>query len=102
MDRIKLSETSDWDLEFPDDQDVRGYRVLDKDGGDTGLTVVDMIVNTDQKMVDAVTLSDGTEYPARDLSIGDGVIYATDGTYDGTRRAADIERYGAVVPRSRV
>lgn len=102
MDRIFLSDTSDWVLEFPDDQDVRGYRVLDKDGNDTGLTVVDMIVDPDQKRVDAVSLSDGSEYPARDLSIGDGVIYATDGTYDGTRRVADIDRYGTVVPRARV
>ena len=45
-----------------------------------------------EKMLAQVTLA----------SIGDGVIYATDGTYDGTRRVADIERYGTVVPRARV
>ena len=98
MSRIALSDTGDWKLEFPDDQDVRGFRVLDKDNNNTGLVVEDMIVDTDQKMVDAVVLSDGTEYPARDLSIGDGVVYATADTVDGTRRASDMDRYGSVTP----
>lgn len=96
MSRIALSRTGDWRLEFEDDQDVRGYRVGDKDQNDTGLTVEDMIVNTDQEMVDAVVFSDGTEYPARDLSIGDGVVYATAGVVGGTRRASEIDRYGSV------
>ena len=98
MSRIALSDTGDWKLEFPDDQDVRGYPVLDKKHNQTGLRVEEMIVDTDQKMVDAVVFSDGTEYPARDLSIGDGVVYATADTIEGTRRASDIDRYGAVAP----
>ncbi len=96
MSRIALSNTGDWKLEFPDDQDVRGCRVLDKDGSDLGLVVEDMIVDTDQEMVDALIFSDGTEYPARDISIGDGVVYATADTVDGTRRASDMDRYGSV------
>ena len=48
MSRIALSNTGDWRLEFPEDQDVRGHRVLDKDGTDAGLVVEDMIVDTDQ------------------------------------------------------
>lgn len=76
MSRIALSDTGDWKLEFPEDQDIRGYRALDKDGTPVG-TVDTMIVNTDRKQVDAILLEDGTEYPAADLSIGDGVVYLT-------------------------
>ena len=76
MSRIALSDSGDWKLQFPDDQDIRGFRALDKDGTPVG--VIDtMIVNTDEERVDAVLLEDGTEYPARDLSIGDGVVYLT-------------------------
>ena len=88
MSRISLSDTGDWKLEFPDDQDIRGYRALDKDGNPVG--VVDtMIVNTDEERVDAVVLEDGTEYPARDLSIGDGVVYLT--TVDSADGLVDEE-----------
>lgn len=101
MSRIALSDTGDWKLEFPEDQDVRGWPVLDKNNSETGLRVEDMIVDTDQKMVDAVVFTDGTEYPARDLSIGDGVVYATADAIEGTRRAGDIDGYGSTVPHSR-
>lgn len=100
MSRIALSDTGDWKLEFPDEQDIRGWRVLDKDGDDTGHVVEDMIVDTDQKMVDAVVLSDGTEYPARDLSIGDGVVYATSVDVEGVRATGDFDNYGAVAAHS--
>ena len=49
-------------------------------------------------MVDALILSDGTEYPARDISIGDGVVYATTVDVEGTRLARDIDGYGRVQP----
>ena len=100
MSRIALSNTGDWKLEFAEDQDVRGWPVVDKDGNETGLRVEDMIVDTDQKMVDALLLSDGTEYPARDVSIGEGVVYATATDVDGARRTADIDGYGTTVPHS--
>ena len=100
MSRIALSNTGDWKLEFPDDQDVRGYPVVDKKHNKTGLTVEEMIIDTDQKMVDAVIFSDGTEYPARDLSIGDGVVYATADVIEGTRRVGDIDGYGTTVPHT--
>ena len=86
MSRIALSDTGEWKLEFPDDQDIRGYAALDADGNRVG-GVDTMIVNTDEKRVDAVLLEDGSEYPARDLSIGDGVVYLTtvqEGGVDGT------------------
>lgn len=101
MARTALSNTGDWKLEFPDDQDVRGFRVLDKDGTESGLTVEDMIIDTDQKMIDAVVFSDGTEYPARDLSIGDGVIYATTETVEGARLVADHDEFGRVTAHDR-
>ena len=75
MSRTALSNTGDWKLEF-DDQDVRGYRAVDKDGAPVG-TVDTMVVNTDEERVDAIILEDGTEYPAADISIGDGVVYLT-------------------------
>ncbi len=75
MSRIALSDTSDWQLKF-DEQDVRGYAALDAEGKEVG-RVARMIVDTDAERVDAVVLEDGTEYPARDLSIGDGVVYLT-------------------------
>ncbi|GAB5534620.1 MAG: hypothetical protein Rubg2KO_08690 [Rubricoccaceae bacterium] len=76
MSRTALSNTGDWKLKFEDTQDVRGYRALDADGTSVG-TVDAMIVNTDRKLVDAIVLEDGTEYPARDVSIGDQVVYLT-------------------------
>lgn len=98
--RIALSNTGDWKLKFSDEQDVRGYRVLDKASAETGLTVEDMIVDTDQEMVDAVVFSDGTEYPARDLSIGEGVVYATADEIEGTRHAGSIDGFGSTVAHS--
>ena len=101
MSRIALSNTGDWKLEFPDEQDIRGYRVLDKDGNGSGLTVEDMIVDTDQKMIDALIFSDGTEYPARDISIGDGVVYATADAVEGARHVDDFDGYGSTVANTR-
>ena len=80
MSRIALSNTGSWELKF-DEQDVRGYDALDADGNKVG-EVDTMIVNTDERRVDAVLLEDGSEYPARDLSIGDGVVYLTTLTGD--------------------
>ena len=62
MSRIALSDAGDWKLEFPEDQDIRGYRALDADGNQVGI-VDTMIVNTEEERVDAIVLDDGTEYP---------------------------------------
>ena len=91
MSRISLSDTGDWKLEFPDDQDVRGYRAVDKDGQAVGV-VDNMIVNTDEERVDAIVLEDGMEYPARDISIGDGVVYLT--TLDDGDVDEEVRVYG--------
>ena len=82
MSRIALSNTGDWKLKFEDTQDIRGFKALDKDGTPVG--VVDtMIINTERELVDSIVLEDGSEYPARDISIGDGVVYLT--TVDAAR-----------------
>lgn len=103
MSRIALSDTGDWHLKFPDDQDIRGYRAVDKDGNPVG--VVDtMIIDTEEKRVDSIVLEDGSEYPARDISIGDGVVYLTatnaGDTDDGSVTVYDD--YGHVVRREQV
>ena len=105
MSRISLSNTGDYKLEF-EDQDVRGYRAVDEDGTPVG-TVDAMIVNTDEERVDAIVLEDGTEYPAADISIGDGVVYltgvhagATDGDVDETVRVYGDS--GKVIRREQV
>lgn len=100
MTRLLLSDAHEWHLKFPDDQDVRGFRVLDAERNDTGLTVDDMVIDTDAEMVSHILFSDGSEYPARDLSIGDGVVYATTETVDDARRASDMADYGRVGRRS--
>ena len=98
-----LSNTGDWKLRFEDTQDIRGYTVLNQDGTDLGTTVEDLIIDTDAERVSRIRLSDGSEYPAGDISIGDGVIYIT-GDYDvndpSLRRTSDIEHFGVLDQRS--
>ena len=104
MSRIALSDAGHWHLKFPDDQDVRGYAALDENGNRVG--VVDtMIVNTDEKRVDSIVLEDGQEFPARNISIGDNVVYlagvaADDDDMDGTVTVYDD--YGHVERRETV
>lgn len=98
MSRISLSDTGDWKLEFPDDQDVRGFRAVDANGSPVG-TVDNMIVNTEEERVDAIVLEDGTEYPARDISIGDGVVYLTTVVGDDVDEEVRVYDDGKVVQR---
>jgi hypothetical protein len=101
MARVPLSNTGSWELSF-DDQDVRGYKALDADGNHVG-EVDRMIVNTDEKRVDAIVLEDGTEYPARDISIGDGVVYLTSTVPDHVDESVTVyDDYGHVVEREDV
>lgn len=76
MARITLSNTDDWQLKF-ETQDVRGFEALDAKGDKLGATVQDLIVDTDDKRIDAITLSNGTEYPAEHVALGDGVVFLT-------------------------
>ena len=103
-DYVSLNHTDDWELEFEDTQDVRGFQVLGQDGNVTGHTVSDMLIDTGAERVAEIETSDGKRYPARDISIGDGVIYVT-GDYTvndnaTVRRATEIERYGTVRRRT--
>ncbi|MEP0548996.1 MAG: PRC-barrel domain-containing protein [Rhodothermales bacterium] len=101
MKRVPLSNTGSWELSF-DDQDVRGYEAVDADGNHVG-EVDQMIVNTDEKRVDAIVLEDGTEYPARDISIGDGVVYLTTIVPDTVKESVTVyDDYGHVVERDNV
>lgn len=101
MTRVPLSNTGSWKLSF-DDQDVRGYEALDAEGNHVG-EVDRMVVNTDEKRIDAIVLNDGTEYPARDISIGDGVVYLTNTVPEHATNATTVSNdYGHVVERERV
>ena len=102
MSRIALSNTGDWKLQY-DEQDVRGYRALDADGNEVG-TVDTMVVNTDERRVDSIILEDGSEYPARTISIGDGVVYLTSLTseHDDYETVTVYDDYGHVVEREEV
>lgn len=100
--RTALSDTGDWQLKYEDEQDVRGYRALDKDGTAVG-TVEAMLIDTAAERVSHIVLDDGTQYPARDISIGDDVVYLT--TMDADAAQGEVRVYGdsgQVVRRERV
>ncbi len=101
MSRVALSNTGSWDLKFGE-QDVRGFDALDAEGTKVG-EVDNMIVNTDEMRVDAIVLEDGTEYPARDISIGDGVVYLTSVVPEDIAESVTVyDDYGHVVEREHV
>ena len=98
MSRVALSNTGDWELKF-DEQDVRGFDALDADGNRVG-EVETMVVNTDERRVDSIRLEDGTEYPASDISIGDGVVYLTTVVPDDISESVTVyDDYGHVTKR---
>lgn len=101
MSRVALSNTGDWELKF-DEQDVRGFEVLDANGNHVG-EVDTMMVNTNERRVDAIILEDGTEHPASDISIGDGVVYLTSTVPDDVSESVTVyDDYGHVVEREQV
>jgi uncharacterized protein (TIGR02271 family) len=67
-----FSETDDWELEN-DDQDIRGYSVVDEQGQTLG-TVRDMYVDTDTETIDRLVLDNGSEVDVASASVEDGVI----------------------------
>jgi hypothetical protein len=73
MSRVSLSDTGDYRL-INDEQDVRGYNVVDRSGQPVGV-VETMVVDTDAEVVSSLLLRDGTEIPARDVTIGESVVY---------------------------
>lgn len=68
-----LSDLSDWHLVHPE-QDIRGWIVQDSSGVTIG-RVDDLLVDTDNQLVESIRLDNGDEYPARNIEIGDKVIH---------------------------
>ena len=93
MARFRLQDTDDWQL-VHDEQDVRGWQVLDVTGAALG-TVEDMIVDDREERVDALVLSDGREVAARDVHLGDDAVYLEGAA--GTRPLHEVHtEFGAV------
>ena len=88
MAHVPLSKTDDWKLEH-NDQDIRGWEVRDANDRKIG-EVDEMMVNTDTEYVDQILLKDGTTYPARDIHIGDRVVYV-EGVTEGTEGAEGVQ-----------
>ena len=97
MARRSLNDSGDWHTEH-DDQDIRGWPVRREAGvgattpgettvGDDAPYVRDLIFDTESEMVETVVLDDGTEYPARDIEIGDGTVYLEGLPEEGTESA---------------
>ncbi len=101
MAHVTLSNTGDWELKF-DEQDVRGYDALDANGNKVG-EVDQMVIDTAERRVDTIILEDGTRYPARDISIGDGVVYLTKDVGEDLAGTVTVyDDYGHVVDRERI
>jgi hypothetical protein len=73
MSSINLSDSPGWKL-IDTDQDVRGFEVLDAQGGPIGATVQEMIIETDDKRVEAILLTNGATYAASHIEIFNGTI----------------------------
>ena len=91
MGRFILSETSDWHL-VHDHQDIRGWPVHDASGTKLG-TVHELIANTNSELVESVVLDTGREYPARDIDIGDDVVYVEGVATTGTDADPVVKKY---------
>lgn len=84
MGRFVLSKTDDWTL-VHDHQDIRGWDVQDRAGNRLG-TVAELIANTESELVESIVLDTGREYPARDVTLDDGVVYV-----EGVPAATDAD-----------
>ena len=104
MSRVSLSDTGDYQL-VNDAQDVRGYNVVDQNGQPVGV-VETMVVDTDAELVSSLLLRDGTEIPARDVTIGENVVYldrdGSAGAAGGVREGVTVFDGGRVVRREPV
>lgn len=92
--RTRLSDLDDWQL-VHDEQDIRGWKALDKAGQRLGI-ISDLLVNTDTKLVESIRLDNGQEYDIRLVDIGDGVVYIHAQTADTD---PVVSRYDDVVIR---
>lgn len=77
-----LSKLHDYELVHPE-QDIRGWDVIDASGSKVG-RVDDLLVSTDTELVELIRLSNGEEYPAREIEIGDRVVHLRRNRATGT------------------
>lgn len=68
-----LSDLHGWKLVHAE-QDIRGWPVQDAAGKKIG-TVDDLLVSTDTELVELIRLDNGKEYPARDIEIGERMVF---------------------------
>ena len=66
------SETKNWEVES-EDQDVRGWNVVDEQGQQIG-TVSDMYVDTQTETIDRLILDNGSEIDVSSVLVDDGTI----------------------------
>lgn len=66
------SETNNWEVEN-DEQDVRGWNVVDEQGQQLG-TVRDMYVDTQTETIDRLVLDNGSEVDVSTVRVDDGTI----------------------------
>lgn len=92
MGRFVLSKTDDWTL-VHDDQDIRGWPVQDRAGTKLG-TVAELIANSDSELVESIVLDTGREYPAREIDLGDGVVFIEAARAVGTDADPVVKKYG--------
>jgi uncharacterized protein (TIGR02271 family) len=71
------SESNNWEVEN-DDQDVRGWNVVDAQGQQIG-TVSDMYVDTQTETIDRLVLDNGSELDVSSVTVDDGTIRVADG-----------------------
>jgi hypothetical protein len=67
-----FSESDNWEVEN-DDQDVRGWSVVDEQGQTIG-KVSDMYVDTQTETIDRLVLDNGSEIDVNSVEVGDGQI----------------------------
>lgn len=84
MARFILAQDSGWRLEDAR-QDIRGWPVRDATGRELG-TIRSLVADDRTRRVESVVLTNGTEIPARDLDLGNGVVYVRSGRPDGSAR----------------
>ena len=93
MNRVSLSDSGDWEL-VNDNQDIRGYNVVDATGQPVG-TIDSMLLDTDRELVTTLVLDNGIEVAAADVTIGKDVVYLDAASSRRCRRVRDrLRRLG--------
>lgn len=85
---VALSEINDEYQLVHSEQDIYGWPVVDATGTTRG-TVAELMVDTEAERVSSIVLDTREEYPASDITIGDGVVRISAKT--GARRAGPLD-----------